>query len=337
MDGVLLAASLFACGPGVGMAPSLWMGGWSVLTMAMAARAERALVKTRHRITRAIEEREYYEASQLVLSLASRLHALERDAEAVGELRNVLQQLIDHGQDKEVVSLARTMVTTPEYRAQLSLEEWAPVLTRMQDARQAKVLALALIQNWAGSPDQQTAAHVALWEAMATALAPRAQASDVLEAVLASLVRLCEMLVTSEAKWFELLQQAVTSHTQTLEDWKGYINRAALFSLQIPLGLVRRAFDMCMAPLGASGVAPTPLAEFVDRVLATLTRDALSLFEDLRVAYADVLEQHAATNPLLDRIAAYYYNHQPATGSGAGLGMLGKNIRTMSASAVKFF
>ena len=98
------------------------------------------------------------------------------------------------------------MVTTPEYRAQLSLEEWAPVLTRMQDARQAKVLALALIQsvsaramkhpalctqgrnlvlrrlliwlshrNWAGSPDQQTAAHVALWEAMATALAPRAQ------------------------------------------------------------------------------------------------------------------------------------------------------------------
>ena len=26
------------------------------------------------------------------------LHALERDAEAVGELRNVLQQLIDHGQ-----------------------------------------------------------------------------------------------------------------------------------------------------------------------------------------------------------------------------------------------
>lgn len=53
-----------------------------------------------------------------------------------------------------------------------------------------------------------------------------------------------------------------------------------------------------MTPLGASGVAPTPLAEFVDRVLATLTRDALSLFEDLRVAYADVLEQHAATNPV---------------------------------------
>ena len=77
MAGLLLEGQgvlVWSSGPRSVVSRPLFAGcwGWSVLTMAMAARAERALVKTRHRITRAIEEREYYEASQLVLSLASR-------------------------------------------------------------------------------------------------------------------------------------------------------------------------------------------------------------------------------------------------------------------------
>eukprot|EP00730_Choanoeca_flexa_P005248 TRINITY_DN11914_c0_g1_i2.p2 TRINITY_DN11914_c0_g1~~TRINITY_DN11914_c0_g1_i2.p2 ORF type:complete len:260 (+),score=32.72 TRINITY_DN11914_c0_g1_i2:2330-3109(+) len=135
-----------------------------------ASRAERQLVKTQKRLTRAFDANEFYEAEQLTLSLHTRLKSLERTDEAQALLRSSADKLLDNGRGSAAVELLRLWFKDASSIDDICVDELISLTSRFTEVKTIQTF-MSAAMDWYRERTDGVHADPNLHLALATQLA----------------------------------------------------------------------------------------------------------------------------------------------------------------------